>query len=283
MTVDRHRNATGRCRGALLAGLAALMLGAVPAAAEPTFVQRSTSVEILVGIQHGILVTELFDDAGTNARFTDVGFSTTEYYSVHEVVSPELILVETKTSEELNALASPPPNPFQVTVDVAMTNDEGQTASGTITLETVYNRTASTPLPEDETGQPFLRLTQTMDAPPGALITLDVHEVFQFADEMTGATFLSAEFEPDFHLDPVSGISANGPFTINVMALPEFRRPAGLGPDPVILFKAEVSARTFDGQEVSGTMTFQTTYAEDDEGPAEEQEQEQTSGEGADG
>lgn len=50
-----------------------------------------------------------------------------------------------KTSEELNALETPPPNPFRVTVDVTMTNDEEQEASGTITYQTTYDYTPPPP------------------------------------------------------------------------------------------------------------------------------------------
>ena len=44
------------------------------------------------------------------------------------------------TNAELNALDPRPDNPFTFTADVTMTNDEGQTASGTLTFETTYDR-----------------------------------------------------------------------------------------------------------------------------------------------
>ena len=47
-------------------------------------------------------------------------------------------MVEPKSQAQLNALASPPDWRFEVTVDVTMTNDEGQTATGTLTFVTTY-------------------------------------------------------------------------------------------------------------------------------------------------
>ena len=49
-------------------------------------------------------------------------------------------MVEPKTEAQLNALASPPDWRFEVTVEATMTNDEGQTATGTLTFVTTYTR-----------------------------------------------------------------------------------------------------------------------------------------------
>ena len=86
-----------------------------------------------------IRADDVFDNAGTNPRITAAVFFTTEYYSVHKVNEGRL-WVRPKTSEELNALPSPPRCPFTVDASVTMLNDEGQTATGTITFETTYER-----------------------------------------------------------------------------------------------------------------------------------------------
>lgn len=52
------------------------------------------------------------------------------------------------TSAELSALSPQPPNPFEVTVDLTMENDEGQTASGTITFSTTWVRDDAGPTPQ---------------------------------------------------------------------------------------------------------------------------------------
>ena len=270
MMIDQHEATVftthGRGRGALTAALAAaaLLLGAAPAAAEPVFAAPSTPLDISIGnLPTGITVTNLFDDVGTNAKFTEAVFSTTEYYSRHEIQGEgAILLIEPKSHAELNALASPPPSPFQVTVDVTMTNDEDQTASGTVILETLYNRTASTPLPGAPAEEPYVSLTQTVAAPPGDTVTLSVEDVFDNAG--TDPVFTSAEFHPAYLLHHSSGLGRAGVSDrMSVRALTADRLPSPPPAGP-LLFKADVSMFNVEGQTASGTITFQTTYTEDE-------------------
>ena len=80
-----------------------------------------------------------FSNAGAGARLTDVSFSTMDYYNADRtgLFGPYLD-VTAKTSEELNAMDSPPPNPFTVQVTLTMTNNAGQTATGTADYVTSY-------------------------------------------------------------------------------------------------------------------------------------------------
>ena len=48
--------------------------------------------------------------------------------------------VRPRPSEELNALDPPPDNPFTVQVTLTMTNDEGETATGTVDYSTEYEK-----------------------------------------------------------------------------------------------------------------------------------------------
>ena len=80
-----------------------------------------------------------FSNAGAGARLTDVSFSTMEYYNADRTgLSGPYLDVTAKTSEELSAMDSPPPNPFTVGVTLTMTNDAGETATGTVDYVTRY-------------------------------------------------------------------------------------------------------------------------------------------------
>ena len=68
-------------------------------------------------------------------------FSNPEYLVAADTrISPgkDFVFVTVKSNAELNAMASPPDNPFTFTAEVTMTNDAGQTATGTITYRTHY-------------------------------------------------------------------------------------------------------------------------------------------------
>ena len=146
------RRSTGRFLRAAALAAALAVLGAGPAAAteEESFTEEMTApVGALVSFSaHRWYGEEPHSEDGTNPKITEATFSTTEYYSVHEIRNG-ILWVEVKTADELNALSSPPPNPFEVEVDVTATNDEELEKTGTVTFETRYLRTATTPLPSD--------------------------------------------------------------------------------------------------------------------------------------
>jgi len=80
-----------------------------------------------------------FSNAGQGARLTDVSFSTMEYYNADRTgLYGGFLDVTAKTSEELNAMDPPPPNPFTVQVTVTMRNNAGEEATGTIDYVTRY-------------------------------------------------------------------------------------------------------------------------------------------------
>ena len=91
------------------------------------------------GTMISIGVGSVFVNPGTNPKFTDAVFSTTEYYEDTPIYNNR-VFVQVKTAEELNALSSPPPSPFTVTATVTITNDEGETATGAVNYVTEYLR-----------------------------------------------------------------------------------------------------------------------------------------------
>ena len=89
------------------------------------------------------MLDAVFDNPGTNAKFTNATFSTLEYFDADSTkVSGSRVFVKVKTAEDLNALPSPPPSPFTVTAWLTMTNDEGDIVGNTVIYETIYNRSA---------------------------------------------------------------------------------------------------------------------------------------------
>ena len=151
------------------------------AAAVPTIVEGRT-VNAPAGVRIGVDAEGSFDNAGTNPQITDAVFTASEYHSVLEVVSGRLF-VRAKTNAELNALPLPPPNPFTIDVTVTMANDEGQTASGTITFSTTYDRTVGLTLspPIAPAATPTFSHSGTVTASPGATLTYSVGELFDNA------------------------------------------------------------------------------------------------------
>ena len=90
------------------------------------------------GVTSTIFPEFLFDNPGTNLRFTDVEFDTTEYYNMDRTgFSAGLLEVTAKTEEELEALLDPP-NLFRVRVTISVRNDEGATGSGTVLYKTEW-------------------------------------------------------------------------------------------------------------------------------------------------
>ena len=121
-----------------------------PGPGQPTAVARSTLFMAPPGSTVGISPHDVFDHAGTNPVFTEVNFSTTDYYQefkIHD--SPRdyhthgTISLTVKDNDQLNALPSPPRSPFQVIATLTMTNDEKQTATARLGITTQYLRNAA--------------------------------------------------------------------------------------------------------------------------------------------
>ena len=204
-----------------------------------------------------------FENPGTNARITDAVFSTTDYYNRHAIHEASGILfIMAKTSAELNALASPPASPFTVTVDVTMENDEGQTASGTVTYTTHYERITVTPDPTPAT----FSQTDAVPAAPGATIALAVGDLFDNAG--AGARFEAVNFDTTAYLEHLD-VPEDAPERFTLTVLDEAGL-AALSPPPAasFTFEADVTMTNDEGQKVSGTVTFSTTWTPPDTGPA---------------
>ena len=114
----------------------------------PPTLSRQTPFLAPPGSRLGIFPRDVFDNAGTNPVFTDVTFSTTDYYRDTRIADAPaseyhgIIILTVKYNDALNALPTPPPNPIEVTAKVTMTNDEEQTATATVTISTEYLRDA---------------------------------------------------------------------------------------------------------------------------------------------
>ena len=238
-------------RAAALALPAAVWLTA-PAAAEPT-ISEDAIQNALPGVLIAVLADNAFDDAGTNPRITDAAFSTTEYFSVHQIDGGQL-WVQPKTDAELNALSPPPPSPFLVDATVTMANDEGETAEGTITFRTTYDRTA----PEEPGGEPpapTISEDATWNAFPGVLIAVLAEDAFDNAGtnpRITDAVFSAAKYFS------VHQVSRNKLWAW----LKTDAQLRALSPPPPSPFTVDVAVTMAndEGQTASGTITFRATY-----------------------
>ena len=109
------------------------MTCAPEATAQPTLTKRVWRQESqLPASCISVAVATEFDTAVTNPGVIEATFSAKVYYpEAYTDIFDCGLFLHAKTSKPLNALASPP-DPSTVEVDVAMANDEGQTASHTI-------------------------------------------------------------------------------------------------------------------------------------------------------
>ena len=183
----------------VLGGAALVLAAAVgPAAAEPEFLWTDT---LRLNTDSGgiyIPVKGAFSDFGTNPVYNSVTFSTTAYINSsktgfgpsHYSIDPnaetgELLAVVILSDQELVAMQPQPDNPFTFTADVTMTNDEGETASGTFTFEVTWSPYRAPPLPA-------FKGLGTITAAPGEMLTYEVADLFD--NEGTDPTFSGAVF-----------------------------------------------------------------------------------------
>lgn len=257
---------------AVLAALSALVLGAAPPAfgtttEAPSFKASTSPSNAPPGILISIQPDWYFDNAGTDPEITDAVFSTTEYYSTYSIGANGFLFVQTKTNAELSALSPPPPNPFEVTVDLTMENAEGQTASGTLTLQTTYERTSSPP--DDAGTTPTLSQTEDINAPPGATLTITVVDLFDNAGAKP--VFDGVGWHNTAYLGIGTGLPISGQadkLTVIVLTNAELNALASPPEDNPFKFKADVTVSNDEGQTASGTITFSTTWIRDDTGLA---------------
>ena len=228
MTNDEGQTATGTIRiETTYARTAAAPTPAHPSApgAQPTFKQATAVLTARVGEYLGLSAETLFDNAGTGANITAVVFSPTDYYHSESGVRPGgTLLVRVKTAAELNALPSPPDSPFTVTAEVTMTNDEGQTATGTIEFQTTYDRTptpAPTPAPpsDEPPAQPTFSQTAALTVNAGGAWLLPAEALFDFAG--TNPKITSAVFSPTEYHHADSGVSDDGMLFFSVKTAAE--------------------------------------------------------------
>ena len=256
MRLDRSAVEPARLRSLCAAALAATFAFAAQAAqapTPPTFVTAPETVSAPTGTQVTINADGYFDNPGTNPQFTDAVFSTTDYYDVHEV-SNGVIVVQAKTAADLNAMQAPPSNPFTVSVEVTMTNDAGQTASGTIDLETTWAK-ATAPGPAQPVMPTFADDPATIDAPSGVLISVGVGDYFN--NPGTNPKFTAAVFSTTDYYD-VHEVS-NGEVWVKAKTAADLNAMQSPPSNPFTV-TVDVTMTNDGGQTATGTLTFETTY-----------------------
>ncbi len=227
------------------------------AAAPPTPPRRSAPIfawEERIATRPGVPFAASADGtflyAGTEARFTNVVFSTTEYSNTHEI-SDRLLRFEIKTAAQLNALQSPPSSPFTVTATVTMTNDEGQTASGTLTFRTSYDQDGVEEVPT-------LSRTEAMTTRAPDFVSIGVYDVFDNAG--TNAKFTSVKFSTlDYYHEKYSVIASNGNLWVQVKTTAQLNALSPPPPSPFTV-TATVTMSNAEGQTATGTLSFVTRY-----------------------
>ena len=263
-TAEGSSTRTSRRRlAAFAAALAAvLMLSGTPAAAAPTFQTQSSHISAPPDVLVSVSAEDNFDNAGTNPRFTDVAFTATAFYSDSGIVDG-VLQVRAMTAADLNALSSPPPTPFAVSATATMTNDEGETATGTLTFETYYARqenTSSTPV-----GPAPTPIHSTRHGVPGHLMSHVASDSFNNAG--TNPKFTEVTFDKPDYLDvPTSGqitdpsdADSESRFWLRIKTDAQLRALLSPPPSPFTV-KATATMTNDEGHTGTVTVTFTTQY-----------------------
>ncbi len=198
--------------------------------------------------------SDLFDNAGTNPRFTEATFSTADYYhAVSGVQHYGGLWVMARPDAELRALPSPPPSPFDVEVTVAMTNDEGETATGKWRYRTTYDT-------EGDDAEPPPPGNLKVSVPPDTLIVETVEELFDDLGAWTNPRFSAVTFSnPEYLNSSESGIF-NGQLKLKVKTVKELNALSPPPPDP-FEFKATVTMIEDGGVTFEFPLEYRTSYA----------------------
>lgn len=124
----------------IYATILVLTLGAGVAQAEPTSLGVTWNINA-GGDGSCTRAEDNFDSAGFGAKFTTVTYAKNGQYVVVSddtgITDRGWFCIKTKSKEDLDALDSPPSNPFTVEVDVEMTNDDYEEAEGTIKFKVI--------------------------------------------------------------------------------------------------------------------------------------------------
>ena len=250
MKINRHRAVNP---GFLAAALAGVLLWSTAAAAQPTFSQV-TAISAPPGTLIEVGADEVFDNAGTNPRFTGgARFRRTDYLESFGIRNG-LLYVQVKSAADLNAFTFSPRSPFTVDATVTMTNDEGETAEGRVEFETEYDREEFAPPQQSADSS-----TAPIEAPPGIDINIKAEEVFDNAGN--GPEFINAEFSTtDYYNVSVINfgvlfVRAKTDAELNALESP---------PDSPFTVTAEVTMRNKERVTATATLTFQTSYVRED-------------------
>ena len=243
----------GRRRSAAFAAALALAVPGAALAAEPVFIPQGTIIAP-VGVYVHKYAETVFENPGTNARFTEAQFSTEDYYDDHLIVDG-VLRVRAKSSEDLRALPELPYNPFYVDVTVTMENDEGETATGEMTFRTTYDDRGLAPR------RPPIPAHPELNAPAGILVSATVENAFDNAGtnpRFTGATFSTL----DYYISADSGLRsgrvyARAKTADQLNALPE-------PPSNPFTVTATVTMENDNGHTATGTVEFKTSYEKEE-------------------
>ena len=228
---------------------------AAPAAAEPVFLLTDT-IALSPGVGTSFNVREIFENPGERPRINDVTFSDMTYLDSLGSGFPgeeaRNFYVTVLTNGELNALEPRPDNPFTFTADVTMTNDGGDTVSGTATFEVTYVQTE--PEAPSRTAPTTIKADLTISAPAGATTFIDAGQLFD--NPGTFPRITEAEFAT---MDFYSGSEVRNDGLLVVTVKPSEVLQAMESPSPLRV-DVTVTMTNDANQMAKGTFTLETAY-----------------------
>jgi len=255
---NRHRtdkpNQHRAVAGTLAAALAVLMLSAAPAGATPTATSIFDSTrDMSAGETQYVPLSVMFTNTGTNPRLTSVGFTTTTCCYTASLIG-NTVYLNAKSNAELREVFPPPSNPFTATLTVVMKNDEGQSASGTMSLKTQWDS-------RPPAGWPTLSQSSAL-APPD--VEVSAFPSYFFNNAGTNPQFSNVQFSTlDYYADS-SGVES-GILFVKAKSEEELN-DLDSPPDSPFSVGVTLQMTNDEGRVGTGTVYYTTTYTmEEDE------------------
>ena len=139
-----------------------------------------------------------------------------------------------------------------------MTNDEGETASGTITLKSEYVRNPTAGITPDPEPEPIPTLdTDTALAPAGETVTFSPDDFFE--NTGTNPRFTQARFQSKYYYDADNSGLKDGKLEVTAKSADGLRALGHPPPNPFRL-RITLTVENDEGFSNSGVVTFTTNW-----------------------
>ena len=248
-----------------LAVLSLAVLSAAPAVAKATHEPLPHLFDARPGTLVSLSPSDMFDNVGTNPRFTSAFVPIREFLEEHYISTDphdgsSRLHVRVKTTDALNALPSPPPNPFYTWATVAMTNDEEQTFARNVTFETRYLRKQGLVYVPGQ--PPTVYRTIPFLVPAGTFIRIYPRDVFDNSGTnpvFTEVSFSTTDYFHQYSIMDAPGHHNHGTILVQAKDNDQLNALPSPPPNPAEV-TATVTITNDEEQTATAKVTIETAY-----------------------